>query len=259
MSDRDFTHRAYASLLTTLRGAGFALLPFDALGAGPAPPSPTCLLRHDVDRLPARAVALARVEHGLGVRATYFVRMRNARGPRAAVRALRELGHEIGYHYEDFAATGGDPTRAWASFQRNLAALRDDGPVDWIAMHGRPLSRFDSRDLWRHHDYHALGLREAYADLDWSRWRYFTDTGRGWNRGTNLRDYPPVPGAAPRHDGDTPELAQRLAAERQDAVLSTHPERWTASVPGWLQVLVTDWGLSRVKEALRVLRGARVP
>jgi hypothetical protein len=254
--ERDFTHDIYRKLLTTLVASGYRFHTFSQVaeqGAGPH-----VLLRHDVDRLPSRSVAMATLESECGACATYFFRVRAGRFDAQAVREVSALGHEIGYHYEDLVDARGDVDHAWELFQRNLDRLRSVATVWSIAMHGRPLSRWDSRDLWRRHDYRVADIKcEAYLDIDWTRWRYFTDTGRAWNGAHNARDFPTAEQALPLLKvRSTKALDQLLQSDRPDAVISSHPERWTAGVLGWMQVLATDLAVSAVKRILKPRRAA---
>ena len=58
------------------------------------------LLRHDIDRFPTNALPLARIEQRLGLASTYYTRMGRSVLNHEVLRGLRELGHEVGYHYE---------------------------------------------------------------------------------------------------------------------------------------------------------------
>jgi len=57
-------------------------------------------------------------------------------------------------------------------------------------MHGSPLSKYDSRDLWKVYDYRDYGIiGEPYFDIDFSKVLYLTDTGRRWDGDkVNIRD-----------------------------------------------------------------------
>ncbi len=229
----------YADLLTALRAAGYRLAPVIDYFAGPRPAS--VHLRHDVDRMVARAVAMARGEHALQVRATYYFRC-GARGefPRAAIESVRSLGHEIGFHYECLVRERGDLQRAAQRFERELAALRKLADVQTIAAHGSPLSSHSNMRSADGLDLVRLGLRgDASVHLDFQRVLYITDTGGAFGSPHNRRDRvrgrnwvgPTSPGA----------LGERLAAQREDFVLlSTHPERWPASAAGLVQAQLTD-------------------
>ena len=49
-------------------------------------------------------------------------------------------------------------------------------------MHGSPISKWDSRDIWKKYDYKKLGIiGEPYFDIDFNNVFYLTDTGRCWD------------------------------------------------------------------------------
>jgi hypothetical protein len=246
---RDFTHDCYKNFLRRLRTGGLVSRLFREGFSSEAARS--VILRHDVDRLPKRALALAQVETDAGFPATYFMRTKPHCFNPLIIAAIRDMGHEIGYHYETLADARGDPIRAWDLFRRELDKIRTIAPVTAIAMHGRPFSPWDGRDLWQSYDYKSLGIAcEAYLDVDWSQARYFTDTGRAWNGSGNRRDRPPtIVNMAPF--SSTQALADYLLTTGGWAVISTHPERWTAALPTWLQVLVTDSAINAVKSLSR--------
>jgi hypothetical protein len=64
------------------------------------------LMRHDIDTSPRNALEMARIEHRLGVRTSYFVLMHSPfYNPAApphydALRSILDLGGEIGLHYD---------------------------------------------------------------------------------------------------------------------------------------------------------------
>lgn len=216
----------------------------------------TILLRHDVDRLSYRALAMARLESRHDVTATYFFRTKPHVFRPRIVAAVSKLGHHIGYHYEDFVDARGNPERAWELFRRNLSTLRLISPVDCIAMHGRPFSRWDGRDLWRHYNYRSEGIAcEAYLDPDWQRLHYFTDTGRGWNDGINLRDRPRGANAlrSPVF-ASTSALAAFFEETSASAVILVHPERWSRTRLGWIQAAATDLAVNQAKATVSRLR-----
>lgn len=250
---RDFSHRAYAALLGALRQSGYACRRF----SDNAFTGLHALLRHDVDRLPGRALALARIEAKSEVSATYFFRSHRCSLDPDVVKTIAGLGHEIGYHYENLSDHAGNSDAAWEDFRRQLDRLRRLAPIRWIAMHGRPLTRWDNRDLWTTHDYRSADVREAYLDIDWSRYRYFTDTGRSWNSAANVRDRPfgYQPSEREQAISSTFDLMAHIAATEANLIISTHPERWTASTAGWFHVLVLDGCINVAKLATSALKG----
>lgn len=59
------------------------------------------ILRHDVDRLPNNALKMAHLEKSLGIKGTYYFRVVPESYELDIMNQIAELGHEIGYHYED--------------------------------------------------------------------------------------------------------------------------------------------------------------
>lgn len=97
----------YRSLLNGLRSADYAFLSFgEALDQAETGSSRVVALRHDVAFDPERALAMARLEHDLGLVATYFAmpacRFYNLLDPatRDIFRQILALGHHLGLHVE---------------------------------------------------------------------------------------------------------------------------------------------------------------
>ena len=135
-------------------------------------------MRHDVDKRPHFSLRLAQLEHDLGVKGTFYFRIVKSSFDPEVISAIADLGHEIGYHYEDLALESGDVVRAFESFERNLATLREHAPIRTICMHGSPMSKHDNRLLWDHYNYRDLDLiAEPYLDVDYNEAFYITDTG----------------------------------------------------------------------------------
>src|SRR5690348_10947644 len=61
--------------------------------------SPYIILRHDVDRDPQNALAMAKLEAKYGIQSTYYFRYPKTFNLKAMTQ-IYNLGHEIGYHYE---------------------------------------------------------------------------------------------------------------------------------------------------------------
>lgn len=172
-------------------------------------PSPThpftsslCIIRHDVDRLPQNALIMAQLESEMNISTTYFFRTKPDSYNEQIIREIAELGHEIGYHYENLSSTTSSRRiknlklkikneeefqkavyrTAIADFVENLEKLRKLYPVKTICMHGSPFSKWDNRDLWKVYNYRDFGIiGEPYFDIDWREVFYLTDTGRRWD------------------------------------------------------------------------------
>jgi hypothetical protein len=256
MTSRDFTLRAYAELLDTIRASGLPV--FGVRDWHREQPAKGVLVRHDVDRRFRNSLRMARLEHENGVRTTYYFRMTRGSFDPGAIQEIHRLGHEIGYHYEDLSVANGNTALAARRFGENLAKLRALAPVETVAMHGRPFSKFDNRDLWKTANLSSFGVTaEALATLDYTGVYYFTDAGRSWSsRSVNLRDHVPNAIRAPEI-ATTEQLAAfvRSGKARRIAIVC-HPERWDDDLVDWSIQALKDQAINSAKRVIRLLRGA---
>lgn len=226
----DFTLVKYRELLMALKGYG------------------DVILRHDVDLKPQNSLKTAQIEGELGWKATYYFRAVPESWNESVILEIASLGHEIGYHYESLTSCDGNIEEAYQDFCKNLEALRKLVPVSSICMHGSPKSKWDSRDLWKHYDYHALGITfEPYFDTDFSKRFYLTDTGRRWDGfKVSVRDKIPVyqdewiKKGWVYHTSDDIIDAIRENRLPKCLMITTHPQRWTDHKMAWLKELMAQ-------------------
>ncbi|HRQ68417.1 MAG TPA: hypothetical protein P5031_07620 [Candidatus Syntrophosphaera sp.] len=234
---RDFTLKAYTNLLKALKESSCVFHPFSAYLNEPA--YRVFILRHDVDKMPQNALDFARLEHEMGISASYYFRIVPQSFNPKIIKEIASLGHEIGYHYEDMDLCKGDVDKSYASFQKNLAKLREIAPIQTVCMHGSPLSKYDNRDLWKKYDYRELGIiGEPYFDIDYSKVFYLTDTGRKWNStDTSIRDK--VASSFHIEIRNTQHLIQLIREGKlpDQVMINTHPQRWNDNLLLWTREL----------------------
>jgi len=104
-----FTAREYAALLARALERGYRFLSFEqALALDPADDGRFILLRHDIDLSPTLALRMAEVEARAGVVSTWFFMLSGAfydllePEHRKVVRRVLELGHTVGFHYDEW-------------------------------------------------------------------------------------------------------------------------------------------------------------
>lgn len=252
---RDFTLESYRRLLDHLRsqvGRAWGVLAWHE-----DRPNQGVLVRHDVDRKPANALAMARLEAANGIQSTYYFRVVGQAFSPKVISEVARLGHEVGYHYEDLTLARGDIARAHDLFARHLAQLRAIAPVRTAAMHGSPFSPHNNLDMWMQGSLADHGLvAEAFLTIDYQGVPYFTDTGRSWAAGgANLRDMPPSAVPPPAWVRGSVDLMRFVDQVRPNALaLSAHPERWAAAAGDWLLQLGKDRCINTAKRVLRALR-----
>jgi hypothetical protein len=210
------------------------------------------ILRHDVDRRVMNSLSMAMSESNLGIRSTYYFRYPYTFN-KDIIRKIRDLGHEIGYHYEVLSKSQGDYQKAITLFQLELQEFRKICEIDTICMHGSPLSRFDNRDLWKKFHFEDFGIfGEAYLSLEGMT--YFSDTGRNWAGKNNIRDHLNQ-SASSQCFTSTNDLIRAFETNPYHQVyLSVHPQRWGTSRMGWILEYSTDFILNFGKKMLSVVR-----
>jgi len=233
---------AFGQLLESLLAAGYEFRTFAAFMTQGCSPDRLVILRHDVDARPDNALRCARLEAGFGIRGTYYFRSVKKSFNREIMARIAELGHEIGYHYEDLARCRGDFMRAITMFEDHLSTFRNLYPVTTICMHGSPLSKWDNRRLWQRFNYRDYGIiGEPYFDVDFRQVAYLTDTGRSWNNGrVSVRDKVDANLICPFRS--TYDIGDAARQERLPAktMITIHPQRWHDNYARWVQELVVQ-------------------
>lgn len=180
----DFTFTIYKTLLTTLQSAGYAIYTFEDYLKTDKHVEKFVILRHDVDEIAGNALQMAKLEHSLGIRATYYFRIVKQSNNPEIIKQIAAMKHEIGYHYEDLAMAEGDYEKAIKSFQLNLTYFRKYYPVKTVCMHGSATSEHDNRLLWSTYKLEDFDLwGEPYLSLDFKKIFYLSDTGYAWDGG----------------------------------------------------------------------------
>jgi hypothetical protein len=260
---RDFTLDAYRRYLEVISDVYSHILRFDEFFLSDPRPDSFCILRHDVDRRPGNALKMAALERQMGVKASYYFRATAGVFIRPIIEAIAGLDHEIGYHYECLSEARGNPVRALDCFKKNLERFRRIAPIKTISMHGRPLSPYDNRDLWRDARNHSLLVKEygilgeIYLDIDYSTIAYINDTGRNWSATkSNVRDRVTTNVHFDlRNSKDLMKCLGRRACPR--LVFQTHPERWNEQVAPFVLSLLTDLTVNTAKLFMKTTRNSR--
>lgn len=213
------------------------------------------ILRHDVDGNVPNALKMAELEHSLGITATYYIRMKGNLFVPEVVKRISDLGHEIGYHYEHIPDAKGDIEKSKIIFEENLKKLRNITNIYTVCMHGRPFSKYDSRDFWNHYKLGDYGLiAEPYLNIDYTNKYYFTDTGQAWdNYKFNLRDIVNSQGSLGiESSSDLIKLINN--SEFNKAAFLIHTNRWVDELSMWLFYTVGNSIVNKLKQLLKQFR-----
>lgn len=238
----DFTQAIFKVLLQNLKTHGWNFITFHEKIMGNNLPDKHCILRHDIDLLPNHALDIAYIEHSLGLKASYYFRVIPKSYDEKIIQRIKELGHEIGYHYEDLSLCHGDYIKAIKHFEQQLKRLRKFYPVKTICMHGSPLSKWDNRDLWKKYNYRDFGIvAEPYFDIDFNELFYLTDTGRRWDGDSvSVRDKVGTDSFSHHRFRTTRDIIDvtRNNLLPDKIMITTHPQRWNDNLLPWTKELI---------------------
>ncbi|MFC1755874.1 hypothetical protein ACFLZK_00575 [Patescibacteria group bacterium] len=248
---RDFTLSKYENLLVALNKRGVQI--YGVKCWVEQKPDRGVLIRHDVDRKPINALKVAELELKHNTFTTYYFRSKKNSFKPEIIKEIAEMGHEIGYHYENLSDCKGSYRRAINDFEKNLNILREVTEINTIAMHGKPLSQYKNDSLWNKYNYKKYGiLAESFNTIDYTDTYYFTDTGRVWqNNKNNLRDK--VNTTLSADINSTEELIKFIDKEMKVAVV-VHPERWNDDIIGWVYSYIFDVFANTTKKFLEGIR-----
>jgi hypothetical protein len=244
----DFTLIIYKKLISTLQSQSYLFQTLEDYIQNSA--ERVVIIRHDVDRLPENALRIAKLENELGVKASYYFRILPFSFDEKIIKEIANLGHEIGYHYENLSTAKISKEKykskkkiyeaelfelAIKDFDKNLDKFRKLYPVKTICMHGSPRSTWDSRDLWNRYNYKDFGIiAEPYFDIDFKQFAYFTDTGRCWN-GDKFSVRDKVDSPYNYHFKSTQDIIKHVNELPDKLMFTVHPERWNDVFFPWLK------------------------
>lgn len=250
----DFSVEKYKSLLKSLISEEYNFQRFDHFLNNPKKKS--IILRHDVDLLPYNSLRFAKIQAEVGIKGTYYFRAVPKSWNEQVIRRIAELGHEIGYHYECLTTVNGDHDLAIKDFEKNLVALRKITPVSTICMHGSPLSKYDSKDLWKTFNYRDFDIiGEPYFDVDFNHVLYLTDTGRKWDGNkVSIRDH--VQSGYDLNFHKTDDIINTAKDHRlpDQIMFNFHPQRWNDNIFMWTKELVMQKVKNVIKRILIKIR-----
>lgn len=243
----DFTYYKYKELIKAIINSNYKVYTvFDWINDKP---HEGILIRHDVDRWAKNSLDIAKLENDYSIKATYYFRKTKDSFKPEIIKEIAKMNHEIGYHYEDLSLANGNYEKAKELFSFHLSRLREFSDVKTCAMHGRPFSKYDNRDLWKKFQLKDFDLdSEAFLSIDYSDTYYFTDTGRSWaDNSANLRDKVQTNKTA--NINTTDELIEFIKNNKNEKIaIVMHPERWGKDYSNYLTSLFLDYFINILKK-----------
>ncbi len=236
----DFTLSKYKEILTTLIDEKYSFYTMKEWFS--ANIDRGIIIRHDVDRRAKNSLKKALLENSLNINSTYYFRIKNCSFKKDIIKKVSALGHEIGYHYEELSTFNNNKEKALSEFKKNLKTFRNLSEIKTVAMHGKPTSRTDNRNLFVNQDLNEMDLLgDAYLSIDYSDKYYFSDTGRSWSNSSraNYRDYVSSLKTEPIRKSN--DLIRFIKSNKPQIIfLMTHPERWNDNPVNYTMYFIRD-------------------
>lgn len=246
----DFTLAKYEELCRAVSNSNY--LPINVLTYIESYPQRCIIFRHDVDREPEKALKMAELEYKYGISSTYYFRMVSNVFIPKILAEVKDMGHEIGYHYEVLDKVKGDFESAIRLFSEEIKDFEKYN-VKTICMHGNPLSKWTNKDLWEEYNFEDFGIiGEPYLSIDYSLVAYFTDTGRRWNSKSSVKDVVDCNTLLVKSTNGIIDLIEE--GKINQICILTHPNRWNDNGIDWMKELflqnlknVGKFGLKQLK------------
>jgi hypothetical protein len=241
INNSDFTYNIYKNLINSFLENNYQIISVEDFFNNKYNSSKIVVLRHDIDRRISNVENIAKIDSEHQISSSFHFRAGTKRFFKPSViEKIIDLGHTIGYHYEDLANNHGNYKKALHSFESNLAKIRELYPVTTISMHGSPLSKWDNRWLWTKYDYKKYGIiGEPFFDTNFSNVLYLSDTGRKWNNFRyNIRDRVETP-----FDIQSLTTSELMDKIRQgllpcQIMLNSHTHYWTDNTLIWYRIYI---------------------
>ena len=234
----DFSLAHYKEILETALSNGYSFLSYDE-DLTPYKDKRVCVLRHDIDYTPERAVIFGEIEAELGIQSTYFFQIcaktYNVREQEnyEVIRRLRNWGHHIGLHVD----LSWNPEASWDAVDDQVKneklifeSMTGVKPCEMISFHN------PHRHSERVMEKEVEGLRHTYEPKFFSKMKYLSDS-QGWYEGClcaifRERKYPHIqflthPYIWPREDKgfivNMAELIKERGRELESYLVKFHP------------------------------------
>ncbi len=258
----DFTYNKYTEIIEAISKSDYEVITIRDYIQLTDRPHKFIIIRHDVDLNPYEQVKFAELENNYGIKTSYYFRYIEKVYKEEIINKVFALGHEIGYHYEVFTKTKGDPVKAIELFSEELKNFTDNWESKTVCPHGGSFvdntdgysiknmiklipkifsgktifSKYVNFDLWDKHSFKDFGiLGDAYRSIDFSDILYLSDTGRSWDKKYKRLDKVDSLINPKFNIKSTDEILKIIKNHETDKIyLLVHFEQWKDNFKDWI-------------------------
>lgn len=199
------------------------------------------ILKHDVETNVSHALKLAQIEHDHGIHGSYYIQayLLESKENIKMLSMIRDMGHEVSYHYDVLDANNGDYIKAEKEFDKWLNLFDSLGfKFKTICQHGNPVKKrigySSNRDFFRNegiksrHD-NLVDIVVNYSEHILDPYIYISDAGYMWKHITEPETNDLNPKSEIIKIGNFHKLRAYISKSDCSVILSTHPHRWMRS------------------------------
>lgn len=219
------------------------------------------IFKHDVETKPSKALKLAEIENKYGIRGSYYVQanlLNNLKNVKV-LQQIKNLGHEVSYHYDVLDANNGNFEKANQEFQKNLQIFENFGfEIKTVCQHGNPVKHrkgySSNRDFFRResiaNQYHEISdIVVNFREHTGVNFSYISDAGYAWNIILDPENNDRITGDSNIKLKGFVDLLTELK-KGKSIIVSTHPHRWKKS---WLSIYLRIIVFKIIRRNVKVL------
>jgi hypothetical protein len=258
----DFTYTKYKEIVEAISKSDYKVITIGEYIQSSKLPDKFIILRHDVDLDSFYQIKFAELENNLGIHTSYYFRYIEQIYNENIIDKVKDLGHEVGYHYEVFTKAKGNPQIALKLFREELKNYSDNWNSKTVCPHGGSFvdnadgyslkniiklvpkilmgksvfSKHINFDLWDENSFDDFGIiGDAYRSVDFSEILYLSDTGRSWDNKYKRLDKVESkinPNFKIKSSNDIIKVINNHEADK--IYLLVHFEQWKDSFKDWV-------------------------
>jgi len=185
------------------------------------------IIKHDIETNVKKALDIATIENKYNVKATYYFQgyLLNENQNVKMMKSIKELGHEIGYHYDVLDENRGDFEKAYDNYINYIKRFKEKGiEIESVCPHGNPVL---SRNGWESNASFLSNIiirnRLSIAGYDYidaivdiknknmNNLKFISDASYSWNNGEFYNI----------------DFVINYLIDNNCIFISTHPHRWS--------------------------------
>jgi hypothetical protein len=181
----DFTLLRYKQYLSAIKQS-WDVISFDEINNNNLNGKPKALIRHDIDLSLHQSLKMAKLEHELGIKATYFIHLQNEFynvleiESQHMIRNIITLGHDIGVHFDINAYSKkinkSEDIDYWASFEKNIYEQLFNCNVKTLSFHNPTLTNIEFNQKVDT----VGGMLNTYSSVIFDHFKYISDSNGHW-------------------------------------------------------------------------------